>query len=70
MTELNKLRTQLIEKNIELEHMRNQLSELQIRYDALRIVYGDFSNYNPVDDAQVQRDAASQALSMGKVFEK
>lgn len=64
--EINKLRTQLIEKEVELNKLRNQYSELLIRYDALRTLTS--ITYTPVDDDEVQKTAVSQVLGMGKVF--
>lgn len=64
---INELRTLLIEKNAELEHLRNLYSELLIRYDALRTLSSGFSVTYIPDDSE-QRKAVTQALDMGNIF--
>lgn len=65
---MNDLCTQLIEKDAELSKLRNQYSELLIRYDALRTI----TNIStiPPDDDKAQRQAMVQALDMGKIFKR
>lgn len=68
---INELRTQLIEKEAELSKLRNQYAELRIQYDALRTLTGGLSTtYVAEDDAQVQREAVTQTLSMGNIFKQ
>lgn len=71
MTE--KLNAELIEREaryqIEINRLREQLSELTMRYDALRTLTSGFSvTHIPVDDTQVQREAVTQTLGMGNIF--
>lgn len=61
------LRTQLIENDNEIVRLRDQLSQLQIRYDALRFARGDQSvEHISTDD--VTRNVVAQTLSMGKTL--
>ena len=63
--EINELRTQLIEKEQENNQLRQQISELMIRYDALRTLT---NSYPLTDDAEVQKQAVSQVMGMGEIF--
>jgi hypothetical protein len=62
---INELQSQLIEKEEENNRLRQQLSEMMIRYDALRTLT---NSYSLSEDAEAQKQAVSQVMGMGEIF--
>lgn len=63
--EINELRTLLIEKEEQNNRLRQQLSELTIRYDVLK-TFANGESY--MGDTKDQSAVVAQAMNMGKTF--